>query len=87
MIPLVLGSKHVVEVTSEVEKRNCCVDGIIVKLITIHTQQDANRHSIKVVLMRAYVYKYVRKYFLINGAQQFLRSRQSVSYQKFRNIL
>jgi hypothetical protein len=33
-LKMVLGPKHVVAVTTEEEKEDCCVDGIIMKLVT-----------------------------------------------------
>jgi hypothetical protein len=37
---MVVWPKHVVAITSEEEKKNCCVDGPIIALLIIHTQQE-----------------------------------------------
>jgi hypothetical protein len=41
---MVVSPKHVVAITSEEEKRNCCVDGPLVAYL-IHTQQEAHHTS------------------------------------------
>jgi hypothetical protein len=38
---MIVWSKHVVALPSEEEKKNCCVDGPIIALLIIHTQQEA----------------------------------------------
>jgi hypothetical protein len=38
---MVVSPKHVVALTSEEEEKNYCVDGPIIALLSIHTQQEA----------------------------------------------
>jgi hypothetical protein len=39
---VVVWPKHVVAITLEEEKKNCCVDGPIIALLIVHTQQEAS---------------------------------------------